>query len=247
MIGSKFIYSLNQPGGRQQNQDTLYPSNEDVSDSSRVFLVCDGVGGGNKGEVASSIVCKEFGETFEGIESAEQVDSLVEKSFERYKEKFGAYLNIFPEGNGMSTTLTMACILSDSIIFIWCGDSRLYHVRDGEILFRTKDHSLVSNLVASGEITEEEAEEHPQKNVIMRAVSSDTAIDDIDTHIITDIQDEDYILLCSDGLLECFNDKTISDLLTNENSMLKFDEVMEEVCHDKTADNYTMYLLGLST
>ena len=75
-----------------------------------------------------------------------------------------------PEYKGMATTLTYLHLSPEGAIIAWAGDSRVYHIRDGKILFKTEDHSLVNQLVQAGQITEEEAAHHPQKNVILRAV-----------------------------------------------------------------------------
>jgi protein phosphatase len=145
----------------------------------------------------------------------------------------------------MSTTLTLAYLAESKILTAWCGDSRIYHFRNGNVLWRSEDHSMVSMLVKTGEISESEAENHPQKNIILRSINANSKPSDIETHWLTDIQTGDYLLLCTDGVLEQMNDERFKSILKNENSDKRI--LFLNYCEGKTSDNFSLYLIKLKT
>jgi hypothetical protein len=114
-------------------------------------------------------------------------------------------------------------------------------------LFCTEDHSLVSALIKSGDITEEEARRHPGRNMILKAVRADGSPVEPDSHWIEDVQEDDYFLLCSDGLLENITDKDLAYLLSDQNTLPgQTGELIAQKCRGNTNDNYSMYLLQAS-
>ncbi|MBQ3181682.1 MAG: serine/threonine-protein phosphatase, partial [Clostridia bacterium] len=118
-----------------------------------------------------------------------------------------------PALHGMGTTVTACVISGDKVTAAQVGDSRLYLIRDNKITQITKDHSLVEMLVESGEITKEDAKHHPQKNVITRAIGTNSSVE-------TDIYEfslkkEDVLLLCSDGLVNMVEDEKILSIVTD--------------------------------
>src|SRR5699024_257576 len=133
----------------------------------------------------------------------EAIKSANVKVYEVSKEK--------EEFSGMGTTITMTYILDNKAFIGQVGDSRAYLLRDNELIQLTKDHSLVAELLRNGSITEEEAECHPQRNLITRAVGTDEGID-ID--IVTEkLYEGDLILLCTDGLTNMVDDNVIKEVL----------------------------------
>jgi len=128
------------------------------------------------------------------------------------------YIENYSDAQNMSTTLTLACINKNNAWVAWCGDSRIYHLRNGKILWRSKDHSLVQHLIDTGEISEEEALNHPRKNIILRSINASTHISKIDLHHITNLKEGDYLLLCTDGILEQINDLVLSSFLKSTNT-----------------------------
>lgn len=238
-------YCLNEIGGRAQSEDAVWPLKEAVSAHDRLFMVCDGVGGSNYGEVASALTCEGFGYFFQqhlphrampDAAFVEDARAYVMKQFEHFiSQKTGA--------ENMSTTLTMAYVGEKSVLIAWCGDSRVYQVRQGMVIFQSEDHSLVSELVKQGELSPEEASSHPQRNVILRAIQYKERLSEIDCIELTDVQEGDFILLCSDGLLENVGEGELQQLLTKPHSALR--EAFQELCQGRTRDNYSMYLLRI--
>ncbi|GAA3614893.1 protein phosphatase 2C domain-containing protein [Flavivirga amylovorans] len=243
---SKHIYlpvSLNELGQRANNEDSIYPEIATLND--RLFIVCDGVGGHSKGEVASALVCENFAQF---IKQNNQ-DAISKNFFEsglRYVEtKMEDYVNNDSGCSKMATTLTLLYFSEDYKLayLIWVGDSRIYHIRDGKVLFQTKDHSEVQSLIDMGEITEQEALNHPRRNVITRAISGSSNPTRIDYKQIDEIHSNDFFLLCTDGILENLNEDKIEKCFNVESDPQEIKEKIIAHSYKNTRDNYSMYLI----
>ncbi len=232
---------LNELGERDNNEDAIYPYFPEKDDS--LFLVCDGVGGQAKGEVASKLICKYFPVFLNDKKKITDINILeeglryVEKKLENYVEKHIDSVN-------MASTLTILCLSKseNSAILGWIGDSRIYHIRDGEILFQTKDHSEVQNLIEMGEISEEEAKIHPRRNVITRAVNGKIPAR-IDLKKIEGILVNDFFLLCSDGILENLDNEKIEEWFKTNIDVETIKNKISENAVGRTLDNYSMQLI----
>lgn len=139
----------------------------------------------------------------------------------------------------------MVLLKDDTAYLAWCGDSRIYHFRNGEILYRTRDHSLVQELVDNKVITEEEAAHHPQKNVITKSLHGKTELEDIQLHVIPHLSKGDFFLLCTDGLLEQCNEPTLKTLFAQDkkDGRTRYDQLINNICSGNTQDNYSMILV----
>jgi protein phosphatase len=172
-----------------------------------LFAVADGMGGAQAGEVASKLAAAALEETDPGTLSApEKVESLIQEANRRVHARATAD----PATSGMGTTMTVAIVEGSAVTIGHVGDSRAYLVRDGELEQLTEDHSLVNELLKSGKLTPEEAETHPQRSVITRAVGTDPDVD-VDSFTI-DAHEGDIFLLCSDGLTDMVGDDDILDV-----------------------------------
>jgi len=198
------------------------------------YIVCDGVGGAEKGEVASEITVRYFIEAFKenAYSDANQVLKIVEA-------KLSDYINVHPEAAEMGTTLTFSQVRDDGIYVAWCGDSRIYQFRNGSIIFQTTDHSWVNDALIAGIITPEEAVNHPKSNVITRAVKGSHKPTMADTMLLTDIQSSDLFLHCSDGILETWSDDDLKALFSTENDPGKILEIIKRECLKQSKDNFT--------
>ena len=163
-------WAVSEKGGRLNNEDSIFPLPETANSNQNLFLVCDGVGGAEKGEIASSLACESFQTFFSTFREGEPNADFINKAIRYTEARFDDYVAIHPEAKGMATTLTMTFVGTTGITLAHVGDSRIYHFRKGEILFQTEDHSLVNSLVKLGKITHEEVTHHPQRNVIIRAI-----------------------------------------------------------------------------
>ncbi|MEP6640499.1 MAG: Stp1/IreP family PP2C-type Ser/Thr phosphatase [Gaiellales bacterium] len=178
---------------------------------SPLFVVADGMGGAQAGEIASRMCAQAFAEAdLTGRPSAEVLRETIRVANARILERS----RTDPDAAGMGTTVT-AALASDngSITFAHVGDSRAYLYRDGSLQRLSDDHSLVGELVRKGELSEVEAEHHPQRSVITRALGTDDAVE-IDTFTVQ-AQDGDVVLLCSDGLNTMVTERTIAELLSS--------------------------------
>ena len=143
----------------------------------------------------------------------------------------------------MGTTLTLAYFQENCVFLAWCGDSRIYHLRNGKILYQTKDHSYVQLLYNEGAITKEEMATHPRRKIILGSISANKEISSIATHEIFDFQANDCFLLCSDGLLENISDAILLDIFQKSDLKSNFSSIFQNYCEGKTKDNYSMVLV----
>lgn len=207
---------------RNHNEDVLltFSSNlhgDEAHDALGLFILADGMGGHQAGEVASSLAARTVArEVLERIYIPYLVSGgpealqtpLAEALTEAVNEASKMVYNAVPGGG---TTLTCALLLNDRAILAHVGDSRAYLYHDKTLRQVTKDHSYVDKLVELGQLTAEEAAAHPQKNVLYRAVGQEGALE-IDTHLET-IPPGGRLLLCSDGLWSMIGDEAIGRIL----------------------------------
>jgi len=237
--------ALNQIGGRENNEDTIYPEINEASQATTLFLVCDGIGGHAKGEVASKLACLKFSEYFEK-NPANSDENYINAAFEYVQNSFDAYIKNNTESKGMGTTLTLLHLHQQGVTVAHCGDSRVYHIRNNKILHQTSDHSEVNEMIKHGILTKEEAKNHPKKNVIIRAIQGNSVKKTTaDTTVITDLKADDYFFMCTDGILEQINDNILISILSQRMSNeQKLDKILN-TCKNKTKDNFSCYLVQL--
>jgi PPM family protein phosphatase len=171
-----------------------------------LFAVADGMGGAQAGEIASKLAAAALEDTDPGrLTGPERVASLIQEANRRVHERS----SVDPATSGMGTTMTVALVEDDGVVIGHVGDSRAYLVRGHEIEQITEDHSLVNELLKSGKLSAEEAETHPQRSVITRAVGTDPDVD-VDSFTVH-TQEGDVFLICSDGLTDMVDDRAILD------------------------------------
>jgi protein phosphatase len=210
-------------------------NNEDFAGSNRnnEFVVCDGVGGRQKGEIASEIVAKTF------LKAYQQEDVPIENILLNAEKNLTDFINENPDSLGMATTLTYAKVFDNGILLAWVGDSRIYQFRNNRILYQTRDHSWVNQAIDQGLITEEESYNHPKSNVITRAIVGSHSPTEVETHFITDIQEDDYFFLCSDGVQETWvNEELIALFSQNQGAEIIAQKIKSE-CQVFSQDNST--------
>lgn len=245
-------YNLQELGQRTNQEDSLFPALGKSTSDDRLFVLCDGMGGHEKGEVASATVCETLSRVI--LSAWHPGEVLSDKLF--LQALSAAYDALDAKDNGeerkMGTTLTFLCLHSSGATVAHIGDSRIYQLRPASknsparIVFRTQDHSLVNDLVKIGEITEEEAKHHPQKNVITRAMQpcqEHRAKADI-AHL-TDILPGDYFYMCSDGMLEEASDENILNIITKPNATDEQKLEMLRNVTEENKDNHTAHLIHI--
>lgn len=231
-------------GLKDNQEDALYPNPQTVNTDQRVFLMCDGMGGHEHGEVASNTVSQTLGHALdESMNPREAFESAIEKAYEALDDK-----DTDESGKKMGTTLT-CLILDDKGAYVaHIGDSRVYQIRPSSgLVLQTSDHSLVNDLLKAGELTEDEAQNYPHKNIITRAMQphqerrSKAEID-----LQGDVQAGDYFFLCCDGVLEQLTNQRLCEILSNKDldDAGKLEKIKFE-CDGKTKDNYTCWLIPI--
>jgi protein phosphatase len=186
-----------------------------------LFAVADGMGGARAGEVASGLAAAALrAGSDNGGSGKERVVALIQQANRNVYERSNQDADVA----GMGTTMTVALVEGSEVIFGHVGDSRAYIFRDDALEQLTDDHSLVAELVRGGKLSPEEAEHHPQRSVITRAIGTDPDVD-VDTFVV-DARPGDVFLLCSDGLTDMIGDSEIVDAMTRSANL---DEATREL------------------
>jgi len=211
-------------GKRELNEDYItYREN--------IYVLCDGVGGAQHGEVASRFVAEKMAEYIEKeIFNAVSNSSSIQDVLKKIQIELNERLTFFPDENGMGTTLAAILINKGHAYAIHIGDSRIYYVRPSERSFWcSTDHSVVSELISSGIITEDEARNHPMKNRITRAIQSNFEMKTTKAEIncFSEIEVGDLIFICSDGVLESISGNVLLETLYDQNYTI--DEKIDKV------------------
>jgi serine/threonine protein phosphatase PrpC len=181
-----------------------------------LFAVADGMGGAQAGEVASKLAATALeGGDPDALEGLERVDALIQEANRRIFDR----ASTDPTASGMGTTMTVALVEGMSVAIGHVGDSRAYLVRGEQMEQLTEDHSLVNELQKSGKLSAEEAQVHPQRSVITRAVGTDPDVD-VDGFTI-EAEEGDIFLLCSDGLTDMVEDEEILELVHRDRDDLE--------------------------
>ena len=208
-----------------------------------LFAVADGMGGAQAGELASRIAAAALEERGVGLQGEAAVAAVVQDANDRI---FRRALDD-PTTAGMGTTVTVALLDEESgtITIAHVGDSRAYRIRDGRLEQLTDDHSLVAELVRSGRLTQEEADQHPHRSVITRALGTEEAVE-VDTRT-EPVEPGDLYLICSDGLTIMVGEQEILGLVTGANGDL--DAAAESLVAAANAaggeDNITVVLVAI--
>lgn len=257
------VYSIQEFGQRKDSlgnphqEDSMFPEFGKQSDSDRLFILCDGMGGHDAGEVASAAVCEAMsrsilgdGHDREGVFSEADFKAALDAAFRSLDARDSG------AAKKMGTTMTFLKLHAGGAFIAHIGDSRVYHIRpgkDGEqtrILFETEDHSLVNDLIKVGELTREEARHSRQKNVITRAMQPDmNPRPKADIYQTADIKPGDYFYMCSDGMLEQTEMEDGTSIRNIFSAMGGDDknkvEILKSVTEDNR-DNHTAFIIHIT-
>lgn len=237
---------LSEIGQRSNNEDAIFPNSEIDSPLTNLFLVCDGVGGHAKGEIASDLVCSQLPRHFTERGITRSTNQDIEEAVSFVENQFDSYMLASPEAEGMGTTMTLLHLHEGGATLAHIGDSRIYHLRDGEVLHRSKDHSFVQALVDLGEISEEEARTHPRRNQITNAIQGASVRRAKPTvQHIQDLKAGDLFILCTDGVLESIFDEDLKDYSREGYEVDTIALKIRNKCQDSSRDNFSYYIVKL--
>ncbi|CCH00670.1 protein phosphatase [Fibrella aestuarina BUZ 2] len=241
-------------GGRPTNQDALWPPVGQANSATRLFVLCDGMGGADRGEVASRLLTEAVAH-YVAAWNNPVLDSVhLQSAIDMAYEAYAFFMNQHPTINRMGATLAILQLHERGASLAHMGDSRVYWLRNGQVLFRTMDHKRVNELVETGVLTAQQARNHPWRNRLSRAVlmhrdpaGLHRSAAQPDLLLIDDLQPGDYFFLCTDGVLEHLDDETIAAILaTDDTDPVKLDTLLA-ACNQRTQDNYSAYLVRLET
>jgi PPM family protein phosphatase len=239
---------FSEKGRRANNEDAVYPYTTEALADATVFIVCDGVGGASKGEVASQISAQTIWESLNKQQNGTK--EAIQTAIKEACVALATYLSQHPEAKGMGTTLTCLQLHSNGVTIGHVGDSRVYHLRGNKVLFYTRDHSQINLMIDQGIMNEAEAKLLGKTNVITRAIqaSDGTTLPEPEVQQINDVQEGDYFLLCSDGTWECFEEEEFLSVFNhiawnNEQKM----EHIRQVCQQNAKDNYSAILVQIES
>lgn len=227
---------------RKSNQDAVgvFQNQKKI----KLAIVADGMGGHQAGDVASHLTISDLGKAWEESQLTEQEEVIqwLLKSIQNENERIYNKGQTDPNQAGMGTTIVAVVLLDEKVLLAHVGDSRFYLVRKGKIKQITEDHSLVNELVKSGEITKEMADHHPRKNVLVRSIGipGTVEVDLTDLEVIVG----DKLLLCSDGLSNMVSDQEILKIIDHKNSIdQSLDQLISAANEAGGTDNITVLLI----
>jgi serine/threonine protein phosphatase PrpC len=198
-------------GGREENQDYHLTQHTGFGE---LYLVCDGMGGHKGGAIASKLATNVIAGDMDSSKSNDPVNALYNAIYKANFEIFRRSIQN-PELTGMGTTLSCLLVATDKAYTCHVGDSRIYQIRNNEIIFKTQDHSKVYELVKRGIINEEQARKHPESNIIERAMGIKPAVD-VEMHELSYLRG-DRFLLCTDGIHGLLSDEEILNVIKRNN------------------------------
>ncbi len=227
---------------RERNEDSVTICEDGAGEV--LLIVADGMGGHKNGEIASSIALNLISERFKSISSVgnkEDAINWIQNTVSEANVAIFKYVSTHPESQGMGTTIVLSILTPSFLLIGNIGDSSGYVYKNNKIHKITVDHTLVNLLVKSGELTPEEAKNHPKKNVLMKALGSST---NVEMDIFNVELNVDGIFLCSDGLTNMLDDNQIARVL-NEEAPLKerLEKLVFKANNRGGNDNITMACL----
>ena len=196
---------------RKNNQDFAgyFKNEQDIL----LAVLCDGMGGHKAGDVASEMAVSHLGDAWKrnNLTDVDAITEWIQEHINKENERIVEKSSQYPDLEGMGTTLVAAALVKNVFIIANIGDSRAYQVMHGNLKQITDDHSLVNELLKSGEITTEAAMQHPQKNILTRSLGVAKKVE-VDVMTIP-VLEGDLLLLCSDGLTNMVNDNEIEKIV----------------------------------
>jgi serine/threonine protein phosphatase PrpC len=244
----KFVARSEIGHARENNEDKFdfYEPDEEPLLAARgsVYLVCDGMGGHNAGQIASELAAKQFLHAYYHLGGTAQ--EAARHAILQAHHYIAEMASKIPSRYGMGTTLTALILKQDEGILAHVGDSRCYRLREGAFEQLSRDHTLVAHLAAQGILTPEQAKYHPQRNVIRQAVGvadpSEPLEPDIETFAL---QAGDLYLLCSDGLTDMVDDAEIEAIVREEPPTRAAWRLVDRALANGGRDNITVVLLHI--
>ena len=241
------IFGLTDEGLVRDHNEDFISWNADTG----LVILADGMGGHNAGEVASELAVTSIVDALEEVLSPDVKDAcnmdfeeVVHEAVVFANDEINLHAKTHPECTGMGTTIVMSLFYDDSVILASVGDSRIYRFRKGELKQVTTDHSLVQEMIDNGYMSEEEAENSTNRNLITRALG---IAEEVNVDVVkSDVEKDDIYLLCSDGLSDMITDDLIFSTLVKSRQDLKraSEELVKQAKEYGGHDNVSVILVA---
>ena len=242
-------YSFCEIGKRNNNEDSIFPEKGNANVRDKLFIVCDGIGGYEGGEIASSTVCKSVSSFLSKTKSFD--NNIFRQALGVAYDELDKMYESEQIGHRTGTTLALLYLYEKGAFMAHIGDSRIYHLRKygdkTKILYQSEDHSFVNDLIKLGIITPQKALTHPKRNIITKAMQPNQELrDEAEIYETQDIKTEDYFFLCTDGVLEQLDNDKLSSIFNLDVGLKKKAEIIMETCQNKSKDNFSAYLITVN-
>ena len=239
--------------GFKTDKGVIRPGNEDacfVLLHDKVYILADGVGGGNSGEIASRTAVSEIANYVVSHPISRMMDKYeivgyLQNAMDMANKKIFEMARSYPENSGMATTAVVIYVRKGKIYIANIGDSRVYLYRKGSLMQLTEDHTYVNTLVKAGILSREEADNDERKNVIIKALGAEPEIEP--DFFQVEVNAEDVILACTDGLYDEVSSEEIIDVIMEKDNMSELAaELIKRANHNGGRDNITIISLKVT-
>jgi PPM family protein phosphatase len=227
------IYHLFEVGNKVKQEDYIWPVAGEATANDKVFIVCDGAGSFHNGANASKLICQFMAAKVLKFPEHKMSGELIDELLVEARDRLITYARVNRLDTDLATTFAMLILYDQRVFMSWCGDSRIYHLRNGEILYRNEDNSLPGEPMG--------------KTIMTRGIQADSSPIYAETKWIEDVQDGDYFLLCTKGITENVTDDDIK-LLVSQNDKANVDLTgsFRRLAFEKTPDNCSMYVIRVN-
>ena len=228
---------------RKNNEDSFFVQNNRLSRLPNLYIVADGMGGHQAGEVASAAAIEHFCAFLQtNADSDAPLEMLLSEATRYANNKVYQLSRENESTQGMGTTFSVCCCDSENLYFAHVGDSRIYMLSDGQLNQLTIDHTYVEEMMRQGLMSEEESHNDPHRHMLTRALGTEFDVQ-VDADCIP-LRDEDTILLCSDGLTNMLNDAALAAVLLGADKLEnKAEQLVAQALEHGGVDNVTVVLL----
>ena len=234
MMNPENIYYLFERGHNIKQEDYIWPMPGNATLNDRVFIVCDGAGSFENGEIASKLICQFMASNVSKFREERMSGDLIDRLLAEARDELIAYARKHRLDTDLATTFSMLILYDQKALLSWYGDSPIYHVRGGEIIFKTEHDALL---------------DEPKQHIApARGIIADNLPIYAETKWIEDLQAGDYILLCSKGLKESVTDEDITSLISQSDpANVDLAASFKKLAFERTPGNYSMYLIKVNS
>lgn len=203
-----------------------------------LYMICDGVGGNGNGQVASQLVSNSTAALLQ-----EEPDLNLSSLLLHVEEQISKHKKKYPITNTMASTIAFMQISTTKIRIAWIGDTTIYQIRNGKIIYKSISHTWIQEAINKGEITELESYFHPNKNQVTRCIKGSEYPTAFDSFIFTNIQENDFFMVCSDGIQESWIDSDLETLFASDKNAKEVIKKIQEQCAIFSTDNYSAIVI----